>query len=152
MLLFKALAAFYQTLFGGECEHKRVQPAPGLGNRSGYCPDCGYKILLLWTLCRCRTCGSKRHPARGMDGRGRIRPLYRYCQHCGQADYQIIKREKINMHEMPYAILTKEIDYREERIVNPKRAHNPFELHKGLNIVEGKVLNREYVPFNRSRI
>lgn len=150
MLLIKAFNAFYQTLFGGECEHKRVQAVPGQANKSGYCPDCGYKILLMWTLCRCRTCGSKRHPTQGMDGR--IRTLYRYCQHCGQADYQILKRDKINVHEMPYAILTKEVDYSEERLSNPKRAHNPFELHKGLNIVEGEVLNKEYVPFNHSKI
>ena len=147
--MFKALIAFYQTLFGGDCDHKRVQAAPGQANRSGYCPDCGYKILLLWTLCRCRTCGSKRHPSKGMDGR--IRPLYRYCQHCGQSDYQIIKREKINVHEMPYAILCKEIDYREERIISPRRSKNPFELYKGLNIVEGEVLSKEYVPFTRSQ-
>lgn len=150
MQLLKALYAFYQTLFGSECEHHRVQAVAGEANKSGFCPDCGYKVLLMWTLCRCRTCGSKRHPRQGMDGR--IAPLYRYCQHCGEADYQVIKRDKINVHEMTYAILTKEIDYSEERVSKPKRAHNPFELHPGLNIVEGEVLHKEYVPYSRHRV
>lgn len=144
MQLIKALYAFYQTLLARECEHKQVKANPGHASR-GYCPDCGYKVILLWTLCRCRTCGSKRHPKQSLDGR--IAPLYKYCQHCGQSDFQIIKRDKINVHEMPYAILTREIDYSEERLTQPKRAHNPFEVKKkGLNIVEGEVLRTEYVP------
>lgn len=142
MQLLKALAAFYQMLWRAECEHRRM---PGQGDKSGYCPDCGYKVVLLWTLCRCRTCGSKRYPTQGLDGR--IRPLYRYCQHCGQPDYQIIKRQKIHGHEMPYAILSREIDYTEERLSKPKRAPNPFELRPCFNVVEGEVLKREYVPF-----
>ncbi|HEY9745741.1 MAG TPA: hypothetical protein V6C99_05945 [Oculatellaceae cyanobacterium] len=147
MQLLKALAAFYQTLLGGECEHPRVQAVPGQASTAGYCPDCGYKVLLMWTLCRCRTCGSKRHPSRGMDGK--VRPLYRYCQHCGQMDYQIIKRNKINIHEMPYAILTKEVDYSEERLFGPKKAPNPFEIHRRINIVEGEVLHKEAWSFSR---
>lgn len=151
MQIVRALVAFYQTLFYRECEHKRVTSRPGESAHSGYCPDCGYKVLLMWTLCRCRTCGSKRHPKLGMDGR--VSTLYRYCQHCGQADYQIVKKEKLNVHEMPYAILTKEIDYSEERLPNPKRAHNPFEAYRGrgLDIVEGEVLKRTEHVYARSQ-
>jgi len=59
----------------------------------------------------------------------------------------LIKRERIHAHELPYAILTKEIDYTEERRTTPQqaaRSDNPFEAaYRTLNIVEGEVLRRE---------
>lgn len=143
MQFLKALYAFYQTLLSHECEHTRVTSTPGQPAKAGYCPDCGYKVAMVWTLCRCRTCGSKRHPKKQIDGR--VSTLYKFCQHCGESDFQIIKKEKINIHEMPYALLTKEIDYAEERIPSPKRAANPFELPR-LDIVEGEVVRkREFI-------
>jgi NMD protein affecting ribosome stability and mRNA decay len=148
MQLCKALYAFWRTLFARECEHKRVAPIPGQPARSAYCPDCGYKIAIMWTLCRCRTCGSKRHPKQNIDGH--VSTLYRYCQHCGEANYQIVKKDRINVHEMPYAVLCKEIDYAEERLGNPKRAPNPFEAYRGGPIVEGEVLRKE--EFSSSRV
>lgn len=149
MQLIKALAAFYQTLFSRDCEHKQIQPTSGKGCGSAFCPDCGYKIQVMWTLCRCRTCGSKRYPKLGADGR--ISTLYKYCQHCGQADYQIIKKDKINVHEMSYALLTREIDYAEERLFKPKTTTNPFEGVKGLDIVEGEVLRSEQTYYTRGK-
>src|SRR5690242_10790418 len=146
MQLFKAVAAFYSALFNSDCDHPLVAPpgaAPDGSSRpyKTFCPDCGYKIRALWSLCRCRTCGAKRQPKQGMDGR--VRPLYRYCQHCGQTDFQLIKRDRIHAYEMPYAILTKEIDYTEERMATPKRPANPFEAPtRTLDIVEGEVLHR----------
>lgn len=141
MQLIKALAAFYQTLFYRDCEHKRVTSRKGEPASAAFCPDCGYKVQVMWTLCRCRTCGSKRHPKLNVDGR--VSTLYKYCQHCGQADYQIIKKDKINVHEMSYALLTKEVNYAEERLFKPKHTHNPFEAVRGLDIVEGEVLRSE---------
>jgi len=83
---------------------------------------------------------------------GRISPLYRYCQHCGQTDFQLIKRDRIHVHEMPYALLIKEIDYTEERKPSPKRqANNPFDLsERTLDIVEGEVLQRSEQVYTRS--
>ena len=151
MRLFKAVAAFCAALLThDECDHPHVAPSgtSSSGTRkssAAFCTQCGYKIMALWSLCRCRTCGGKRQPRRGMDGK--IRPLYRYCQHCGQTDFQLIKRERIHAHELPYAILTKEIDYTEERRTTPQqaaRSDNPFEAaYRTLNIVEGEVLRRE---------
>ena len=88
MSIAKAAYAFYINLFERDCEHKQVTAKPGTHNAVGHCPDCGYKIAMLWTLVRCRTCGAKRHPKTAIDGR--VSPLYRYCQHCGEHDYQII--------------------------------------------------------------
>ena len=161
MQIIKAIAAFYTALVHQDCEHPRVaapgchgKPAQGLGSEptapSTYCGDCGYKVRALWSICRCRTCGGKRQPKRGMDGR--IRPLYRYCQHCGQTDFQLIKKDRINVHEMPYALLTKEIDYTEERQPSPKRAENPFvTAYRQLDIVEGEVLHRSEEVFAGNR-
>lgn len=148
MKLFKAMYAFWQTLRVHDCEHVRVTTTPGQPATSAFCPDCGYRVLMRWTLCRCRTCGSKRHPKIQLDGR--ISPMYRYCQHCGQTDYQIIKRDKINVHEMPYAILTKDVDYGDERVnPSPRAASNPFELpplRQRSSVVDGEVLGkREFV-------
>lgn len=143
MQLFRAIVAFWQTLLTRECEHKRLTAVPGQPGKSGYCPDCGYKVAILWTLCRCRTCGSKRHPRQSLDGR--VSPLYKYCQHCGQSDYQLIKKDRINVHEMPYAILNKEINYVEERLGNPRKAPNPFEMYGKLDIVEGEVLHKQEI-------
>lgn len=141
MQLFKALAAFYTALFNSDCEHPRVAPRGEGTPHAAFCTDCGYKVRAMWSICRCRTCGSKRQPKRGMDGR--VSPLYRYCQHCGQTDFQLIKKDRINVHEMPYALLTKEIDYTEERQPSPKRSPNPFEAaYRNLDIVEGEVLHR----------
>ena len=83
---------------------------------------------------------------------GRIRPLYRYCQHCGQTDFQLIKRDRIHAHEMPYALLTKEIDYTEERKPSSKRrANNPFDLsERTLDIVEGEVLHRSEQVYTKT--
>jgi hypothetical protein len=145
MQLLRAFYAFYRTLVERECEHRQIASPPGATRTSGFCPDCGYQVRIGWTFCRCRTCGSKRHPKQEPDGR--ISPLYRYCQHCGQADYQIIRKERIHAYEMPYAILTKEIDYTEERRQpSAHRAENPFEIYRRLDIVEGEVLRKEEGP------
>lgn len=146
MQVVKALYAFYSHLFYSECEHKQVETAAGHAKRKGFCPDCGYKIALLWTICRCRTCGSKRQLRKNLDGR--VMPLSRYCQHCGEIDYQIVKKEKINVHEMPYALLSKEIDYSEERLQTSRRAENPFQKAqgRGFHVVEGEVVRQEIIP------
>jgi hypothetical protein len=150
MQLGKALAAFYSALFNSDCEHPRVAPRGQANTHTAFCPDCGYKVRALWSLCRCRTCGSKRQPKRSMDGR--VSPLYRYCQHCGQTDFQLIKKDRINVHEMPYALLTKEVDYTEERQLSPKPLSNPFEAaYRNLDIVEGEVLHRSEEVLSRNQ-
>ena len=141
MQLFKAIYAFWRTLFACECEHKRVTSMPGQPAMASYCPDCGYRVVMVWTLCRCRTCGSKRNPKKSIDGH--VAPLYRYCRQCGEAEYQIIKKSKINVYEMPYAILCKEIDYAEQRLGSPSRpGFNPFESPPGAKIVDGEVIRK----------
>ncbi len=140
MRLFKALYAFYQELVGQPCEHPRVQ----VGQSGNYCPDCGYKIQMLWAILRCRTCGSKRLPKKHLDGK--ITPLERYCKHCGATDYQLIQRKKLHVHELTYAVALKEVDYLSEEDTTPIRpaAPNPFR-HVGVSfdVVDGEVLRKQ---------
>lgn len=145
MQLLRAFYAFYRALLIRECEHPRVTSSSKQAQAVRFCPDCGYQVRICWTLCRCRTCGSRRHPKK--DPEGRVSPLYRYCQHCGQVDYQIIHKNSLSVHEILYAILTKLIDYSEDAgrpaTQTSKPRGNPFEIYRGLNIVEGEVLSQE---------
>lgn len=141
--LLRALHAFCRALLESECLHARLPNVSGSGVKSPvYCPDCGYPVRLWWALCRCRTCGSKRPARRDTDGR--IRARHRYCVHCGQAGYRLIRKERIQLHEMPYAVLTRDIDDRENEPALDKRAANPFAdgLAAGtqLDVVEGVVI------------
>jgi hypothetical protein len=76
---------------------------------------------------------------------GRIRARHRYCPHCGQEGYRLVRKERIHLHEMPYAVLTRDIDDREGESVPDKRTRNPFAdgrvaAGKALDIVEGVVV------------
>lgn len=148
MRILQAFAAFCQALRADECEHSALTSRRDGDVCSSYCPDCGYKVLLLWTLCRCRTCGSRRIPKRGLDGG--ISPQHRYCRHCGQSDYRIVKKRRLTIHEIPYAVLTPEVDYTEESFPPPecktrrREVNNPFTAAStGPHVVEGTVLHRK---------
>lgn len=150
MPLVKALYAFYRQLFETECTHRLVKPIPG----GSICPECGYRIQIMWHLLRCRCCGSKRHTKMMPDKS--IRPLFKYCQHCGGTDVQLIKRGQIHVYEVPYAVCSKEVDYTEPIAHNVQFRYqqyaqqNPFEpikkyatspQYKG-DVVEGVVLKK----------
>jgi len=148
MKLLRALYAFYKTLFWENCTHSRVSTN---ASHTVHCQDCGYPVRVLWTLIRCRTCGGKRLPSQAPDGA--ITPQYRYCQHCGSPDYQLMKRSKIHSHELSYAVALKEIDYQYEQ--SPITAHrvygpNPFtESHQGNpGVFTGKVLRKREFAIN----
>lgn len=146
MSLVKAFYAFYRRLFEPECVHALVKPLAG----GSICPECGYQVQIIWHLIRCRSCGSKRHTKRTPDNA--VRPLYKYCQHCGGTDYQLVKREHIQVYEVPYAVCSKEVNYLEpvpEYVSGRPRypaAHNPFERRTrpvvAQAIVEGVVLKK----------
>lgn len=144
MRVLKAMYAFYKQLFFQSCTHERVTK-----DKSGsFCPDCGYQVKVIWNMLRCRTCGTKRHPRQELDGV--ISPIFKYCQHCGGHDVQLLKRHKINAHEMGYAIAIKEIDYTESKPLSAQEANaryghckNPFEnLGHTPRVVNGEVLKK----------
>ena len=161
MKLVRALYAFYRQLFGAECEHPHLRDQCESGKRTGtFCPDCGYKVQMLWAMVRCRNCIGKRVPKKNLDSS--IAPMYRYCEHCGSTDFQVIKKSRLAAYEMPFAVMCAEVDYAEERQSTPgkglppkeysapryNRLNNPFAIFNGeggLNIVEGEVLRSEFV-------
>lgn len=150
MRLLKALYAFTETLFTRECDHPKIN---NLQNNA-FCPDCGYKIKVLWTILRCRTCASKRLPRKTPDGK--VKPMFRYCQHCGSTDYQLIQKQKIHVHELTYAVAIKEKDYATEdkssagEFETTPNMHNPFKKHgHSFDVVEGEVLRKESTVYPR---
>ena len=122
MRVYKAFCTFYKELLEEECQHQRVKT----GKKSNYCPDCGYKVQVVWTQVRCRGCGSKRVPKKRIDGR--VEPMYKYCRHCGCSEFRLIKRSGIHAHEVNYSVVQKEVDYRDDEVevtMNPKRQKAP---------------------------
>lgn len=157
--LVRALYAFYRQLVGGECEHARLRDQCTSGKKTGtFCPDCGYNVQMLWAMVRCRNCIGKRIPRKNLDGT--VAPMYRYCEHCGSTDFQVIKKPRLAAYEMPYAVMCAEVDYSEGRQptgANPlppkeyrspryNRLNNPFAIFSGENnIVDGEVIRSEFV-------
>ncbi len=130
----KAVNAFFQNLITPSCEHRRANLS------ARFCPDCGYKVKLVWVMIKCRSCQARRVPDKSVV-LGAVRPLEKFCRHCGSTDYQIVKKDRIDAYELMYCVSLKEIDYTEEAPPNaePVRQTAPF------NIVEGEVLNSAFV-------
>lgn len=92
---------------------------------------------------------------------GTVEPLHKYCRHCGSADVRLVKKLKIDAHEVNYSVAVKEIDYSEENPLPSNRQSlkpNPdfYPQFKGFNtrtrqqgssldIVEGEVIRTRYV-------
>lgn len=143
MDLAQAMYCFYRYLAAPQCAHPHVS----FYRKAGYCPDCGYKIKLLWTFVRCRKCGAKRIPRQQIDGS--VVPLQKYCIHCGTTDYCLVKKEKIEAHDLLYCVAGKEIDYSaesgEEDVFLRSNHPSPFHLkpeHIKPEIVEGYVVRK----------
>ena len=142
--LLKAIYAFCDALLTRECEHPRINNL-----QSGcFCPDCGYKIKVVWTIVRCRTCASRRLPRKTPDGK--VKPTFRYCQHCGSSEYQLLHKQRLHVHELMYAIAIKEIDYSTDEksalgeFESAPNLHNPFrKTRANFDVVEGEVLRKE---------
>ncbi|MEB3288184.1 MAG: hypothetical protein VKJ04_11870 [Vampirovibrionales bacterium] len=145
------LLELYHALWERPCPHTHLTSS----SQGGICPDCGYRVKNVWHLLRCRHCGTRRQAKLTFDLR--IRPLRKYCAHCGANDYQLIKRHKIHVYEMNYALCLKEIDYSD---LSPSAApvhfkyrdyasHNPFEKpyasksgFKTSTVYEGQVVKK----------
>lgn len=90
------------------------------------CPDCGYMVKPVWVLLKCRGCNVKRLPKpvstpsldeslpQSLPLEHQLEPLDRCCRQCGSSAIRVQKRDSIEAYDLPYAVLMKEIDYREE--------------------------------------
>jgi len=144
MRLLRAVYAFYRALFGSSCDHVKMSSQTRNGN---FCPDCGYRVKLIWNLCRCKTCGARRTLTKALDGW--ISPKERYCSHCGTSSYQLIQKERIHGYELPYAALSREVDYLDDCInanfngnqLKKRSLNSPFQTSH-FEIVEGILINK----------
>ncbi len=116
----KAFYAFYNELIQQDCAHLRVN----ISKSACFCPDCGYKVKLLWAQVKCRGCNSRRVPKKSFDGS--VSPLHKYCRYCGAGDVRLVKKNKIESHELAYSVALKEVDYTEE-----KRNDKKISAHTG---------------------
>ncbi len=158
MGLSKAVLAFYHHLVHEPCDHARA----GLSKGKAFCPDCGYRVKLLWMQVKCRQCDSRRIPRKMFDGA--IEPLHKYCRHCGSSEVRLVKKLKIDAHEVNYSVAVKETDYSEEPRPQAPGSFHPdpdfYPQFKGVNtrsrnqrpysgpsldIVEGEVIRKRYV-------
>lgn len=153
MDLYRALYTFYKSLVEQDCEHQRVH----FGQSAPFCPDCGYKIKLLWVMVKCRHCDSKRIPRRMPDGK--ITPLHKYCRHCGASAFRLVKRESIDAYELLYGLSIKEIDYSEERRQpqftprpGPQPKATPQAQQSPFDVVDGQVIRKRYFTQSKSSV
>jgi hypothetical protein len=121
---FKAVAAFFNVLAHQSCHHTGVQlqqPAGKSPMAGVRCTHCGYKIKLVWVMLKCHGCSAKRHPKPAAGYINETVPidtqfsaLTPCCRHCGSSGIKVSKRDAIDAHDLPYALLLKEVDYRDE--------------------------------------
>lgn len=70
------LKAYFKKIFLPECTHKSAKR-----KNCSYCPDCGKKVACKWIVIECKGCAHFRKPS--IDRLGNIKPLKKYCFHCG---------------------------------------------------------------------
>ncbi len=85
-----------------ECKHTHIP----LDADEAYCPDCGALVHNKWYIIRCSCCNIKRSSHLEYN---EIKPDTKYCQNCGGTDFYIQKFDKINLTDINYAILKKEV-------------------------------------------
>lgn len=141
MTLLKAIAAVLRVCFGlGECTHAHVAVNQG----PSFCPDCGYRIKVEWLFVQCRGCNAKRLPQNTVLGG--IQPLHPYCRHCGHEGFKLVKKQRIEVYELMYALSIKSVLY-EELPDTPAAAEgirsNPFQTQAFME--PGKVYEAEVV-------
>lgn len=84
-----------------KCAHEKVYPK----NSGMYCPDCGKQVKIFWQITRCNCCSSKR---RSHLSRGNLIPAEKFCTKCGDSDFYIEKKEKVEFFDYEYAVIIKE--------------------------------------------
>jgi hypothetical protein len=102
------LAQWLDQLTGKTCHHPKVLQT------GEYCGDCGHKIVIDWLFVRCAHCNTKRPPARKPGTHNykaeAVKPLHKFCKHCGTAEFITVKKSHIDAFELLFAVPAKHID------------------------------------------
>lgn len=84
------------------CRHERIT----LDKKAGYCPDCGQYIENKWYITRCACCGVKQKTT---VMRGKVSADTKFCRNCGCSSFKIEELEGIDIVNIHYAIVLKQI-------------------------------------------
>lgn len=85
-----------------ECYHQNITP----DMTAGYCAECGEYIENKWFITRCNCCGVKQQT---MVIKGEIKPETKFCKNCGNKSFIVEKLGKINVIDVNYAVVVKQI-------------------------------------------
>lgn len=84
------------------CPHEKITP----NMFAGYCPDCGEYVENQWFLTRCNCCGIKQ---KSVYLKGKVSSESKYCKNCGSNNFAIEKIAKINLVDINYAVILKQV-------------------------------------------
>ncbi len=143
MNFLKAFKAFWRVILeGGGCEHLQIN----LLQLPTICPDCKYQVKIQWILIFCQNCHAKRVPRK--TSLGDIKPVFQFCRHCGQAEYQLVRKDRIEAYELVYAVCVKSTANVDEPVSHESPIQSPFYTSaqiEGQEIYEAEVVSkREY--------
>lgn len=138
MRLLKAFREFLRVCFDqSECIHPRVNLIHG----PCHCPDCGYKVKIMWNMLLCRGCDTRLVSQKSMLGE--VKPLHTYCRHCGGDRYKLIKKSTIEAYELIYAISEMVTGFGEDESQWQPAVKNPFTV--SANIQDEDIIDAEIV-------
>lgn len=143
----RAITAFCQTLLQKNCQHIRC-------SGSDFCQDCGEYVQLQWVQLRCRGCNTKRLPQKINEV---IKPVHRYCKHCGCHGFRQIAKTNIEPFELIYSVGIKKVilvqedpipakPYRTKAFVSDSFSSIRQAFYKAAqtpHIVEGQVVRKQ---------
>lgn len=134
---------------GEHCVHARVNLLQPLG----HCPDCGQKVKTQWMMTLCKHCDAKRICHRTLLGR--IEPVQQFCRHCGQSGFYTVRRDRIELFELVYALNTVVADIPETQPApQPVTAEgNPFRPRVTVersDVIDAEIIRRQEYRGTRS--
>ncbi len=85
-----------------QCLHEQINP----DTDAAYCPDCGEYVQNHWFITRCSCCGVKQ---KTILLKGKISADAKFCKNCGNNIFSVEKLKKINLVDINYAVVIKQI-------------------------------------------
>lgn len=102
------------------CRHDLITP----DRKAGYCTDCGEYVENHWYITRCKCCGIKQNTK---IVQGKILANTRYCKNCGSNSFIIEELEIIDIVNINYAVLLKQIiGHRKQNIIQTWLEQNSY--------------------------
>ncbi|EKE03999.1 MAG: hypothetical protein ACD_20C00121G0003 [uncultured bacterium] len=113
-----------------KCRHEKITPT-SIGK---FCPDCGKEVFISWVILRCKGCSSRRQASPQFET---IIPIEKFCSKCGERNYSIEKKSKLEFYEINYAVLIKE-EFNDELIDNKTQVW--IEENSWSNFIQPKLI------------